>query len=157
MKYKIINNFLEVNFFKKLQNTINNNTPWFWKDSMTGKDKGFFYHMFFQELSIKSNLYDEYIVPILNKLECKAPINIRANLMIKHEKQYKSDYHVDFSYPCKTAILYLNTCNGYTEFDKKTKVKCEENKILIFDSSLEHCAVSQTDKEKRIVINFNYI
>jgi hypothetical protein len=76
--------------------------------------------------------------------------------MIKHDKQYKSDYHVDFEYPCKTAILYLNTCNGYTEFNKKTKIKCEENKILIFDSNIEHCAVSQTDAEKRIVINFNY-
>jgi len=52
----------------------------------------------------------------------------------------------------------MNTCNGYTILDKKEKIKItsEENKILLFNSQIEHAAVSQTDVDRRIIINFNY-
>ena len=51
----------------------------------------------------------------------------------------------------------MNYCNGYTIFDEteQFKLNCTENTVVIFDSSIEHCAVSQLDTEKRIVINFN--
>ena len=55
----------------------------------------------------------------------------------------------------KTAILYINTNNGYTKF-KKLKVNSEENKMIIFNSKEEHTGSSCTDQEFRVVINFNY-
>jgi len=39
----------------------------------------------------------------------------------------------------------------------KIKIKTEENKLLIIDTKTSHAAVSQTDTDRRIVINFNYL
>ena len=40
--------------------------------------------------------------------------------------------------------------------DVVTKIDCEENKLVVFNTQLKHRIVSQTDKTKRVVINFNY-
>jgi hypothetical protein len=66
---------------------------------------------------------------------------------------------VDKHFECKTAIYYVNTNNGYTLIDSKKRIKvgCEANKILIFNSNIEHAMVSQTDTSRRVVINLNYL
>ena len=51
----------------------------------------------------------------------------------------------------------MNTNNGHTLLKNKIKIKAEENKLLIIDTKTPHAAVSQTDKDRRIVINFNYL
>ena len=56
----------------------------------------------------------------------------------------------------KTAVFYINTNNGWTEFKKGGKVKSVANRIVIFDSKLEHSGVTCTDENKRVVMNFNY-
>ena len=66
------------------------------------------------------------------------------------------DYKIKSS---KTAILYLNTCNGGTEIKIDNKIefiKAEENKILIFDSDIEHRGLVSTDADFRYILNFNY-
>ena len=71
----------------------------------------------------------------------------------------KGGMHIDLtgqSSPQKTAIFYVNTNNGWTEFKKGGKVKSVANRIVIFDSNLEHQGVTCTDKKRRVVINFNY-
>jgi hypothetical protein len=77
-------------------------------------------------------------------------------LVINKNVQLLSGFHTDYEYKCKTAILYMNTCNGYTQFENGEKVLSEENKIIVFDSNLKHAAVNQTDTKQRIVININY-
>lgn len=159
MKYKEINNFLPKEQFNIFKNILfSSDMSWFWREHMLEKDNYFFNHCFYKNDSPKSNLYDNFVVHILKELNYKSIIEARANLMLKKEKQYFSEYHVDRDFKCNTAILYMNTCNGYTLLDKNKKIKinCEENKILIFDSQIYHCAVSQTDVDRRIVINFNY-
>ena len=56
-----------------------------------------------------------------------------------------------------TAILYINTNNGWTRFKKGARVKSIANRIVIFDSNLEHSGVTCTDEKRRVVMNFNYI
>jgi hypothetical protein len=161
MKHKIINNFLSKDIFVNFKNLLmSNKLAWYWLPHMVGgkKDNYFFNHCFFSENKVQSSFYEPYILPILKLLNCKSVIEIRANLMLKKEKQYFSEYHVDHDFKCNTAIFYINTCNGYTLLnkDKKIKINCEENKVLIFDSRIIHCAASQTDEDRRIVINMNY-
>ena len=73
-----------------------------------------------------------------------------------------SGFHIDIEESPiktkKTAIFYLNNNNGYTLLDpkKKIKIKSKANQMLTFDSDVKHGAVLQTDKKRRIVINFNY-
>ena len=115
-------------------------------------------HCFYNYHTPQSIFFEELIIPILKKLNAVAISEIRANLVLKEDNPYQSNFHVDRPFECKTAILYINTCNGYTLLheDKKIKINCEENKILIFNSQIRHAVVSQTDVDRRIVINFNY-
>ena len=56
----------------------------------------------------------------------------------------------------KTSTYYINTNNGWTEFEDGGKVESVANRMLVFDSNLVHGGVSCTDEKTRILINFNY-
>ena len=158
INYKIINNFLEKNLFKKIQTILfSEEINWFFKEHMTINDNYFFCHNFYNNNMPYSPFYND-IVPIFKKLNVKSIISARANLVLKKEQSFKSTFHVDKPYKCNTAILYMNTCNGYTLLDSNQNIKIEsnENKMLIFESQINHASVSQTDIDRRIVINFNY-
>jgi len=162
MNYQIIENFLPQEEFLNIQQQFNleiNEFPWYFRKNMVEKDNFYFRHVIYNEYVPLSPAFQTIAKPILKKLNCISPITIRANLMIKQEKPFQSEFHVDNELECKTAIFYINTNNGYTLIDKKKRIKipCEENKILIFNSNIEHAAVSQTDEIRRIVININYI
>jgi hypothetical protein len=169
---EIIKNFLDKDFFKQIQNLIlvkendievDNDFAWFQRKQMvtkTNKDLGYFTHSFYNNNQINSNYYSPYIKPILEKLDCKAVIQVRANLTpSSFYKEDACEFHIDYPYQSKTAILYLNTCNGGTEFkvdDKIEFVKAEENKIVIFDTNIQHRGTKSTDQDFRYIINFNY-
>jgi len=158
----IINNFLDNNLFYEFKKILmSENINWFWRKSMTSAENNnyFFGHGFYYDDKVQSDFFEPFILPILKKLNCTKIIQVRANLVLKKEEIFQSDFHTDYTFDCNTAILYINNCNGYTILDKlkKIKVPCEENKMLIFNSQIEHASVSQTDCERRIVVNFNYL
>ena len=138
---------------------MSENINWFWKNHMTGKDNYFFNHCFYNNDKIESDFFEPFIVPILKKLNSTKVIQVRANLLLKKEKSFQSDFHTDTKLNCNTAIFYINNCNGYTILGNinQIKINSEENKMLIFNSQIEHAGVSQTDCERRIVVNFNYL
>ena len=157
---KEIENFLPIEDFKKLQNLIFHlDFPWHIRKSMTDLDENiYFTHSFFNGLRVNSAFHDEYIIPILIKLKCVSPIEIRANMFL-NKLFNKSGWHTDYNLNNTTAILYINNCNGGTEFKINGKIKSitpEENKIVIFSSKTEHRASTSTDVDKRYVIIFNY-
>ena len=168
--YKIRKNFLDQIFFDQLQKFIfSHKIPWYWEEHQYFKaldiknsghnDRGFFSHTFYRDHEAHSPLFTKLMVPILHKLKCEMLSSIRANCLQKSPQPYSSNFHSDQSSDCNTAILYMNTNNGYTLLgeNEKIKIDCEANKIVVFDSQTKHCAVSQTDRERRIVINFNYV
>jgi len=159
LEYKIIDNFLDKEIFNNFKNILfSKSINWFFLQHMTKEDHYFFGHCFYNHFVPQSPYYIEHIEPMLIKLKVRAVSEIRANLVLKGTNQYQSNFHVDRPFECKTAILYMNTCNGYTilDEDKKIKISSEENKLLIFNSKIKHAGVSQTDVDRRIVINFNY-
>ena len=157
---KTISNVMNVEDFKTLNNTVKSQSfEWHYHESQTPlkTDGEYFDHCLYNKFEINSHAFN-LIIPLLNKLNVKSLIQARLNLLIAKETPQFSEFHTDYSYECKTAIFYLNTCNGYTEFfdDKKTKVVSQENKVVIFNSQINHRAVSQTDNKRRIVLNLNY-
>ena len=114
MKYQIHKKFLAADFFKKLKNVIlHEDFPWRRRESMTPdpEDKMYFNYNFYNRMNSRSEFYEPYIIPILKKLETKAPLQIRANMFIS--SLFKaSGWHTDYLFKCKTAILYLNDCDG---------------------------------------------
>ena len=161
---KVIENFLEDSFFQDLKKlVIESEFSWFKRKNMLKNkddDLGYFTHSFFNKNTINCKHYNQYILPILNQLEVKAPIEVRANLSPScFYKKNACAFHVDRDYDSKTAILYLNDCNGGTEFKINNKielVKAEENKIVIFDTNTQHRGTKSTDQDFRYIINFNY-
>ena len=91
----------------------------------------------------------------LDKLEVKELIRIKPNLNVKTEVPIQTGYHIDYP-DATTAVFYLDTNNGGTELNKTTFVESVANRIVIFDSNIQHTGVTCTDQKKRIVLNINY-
>lgn len=157
---KIIKNFLPQEYFKKIQECLlGTNFPWYFYSGIlnlesTENDDYHFVHTFYENNLIFSTYY-EIFLPLLEKLNCKSVIRIKANLTTYNKTIKYQKFHKDFENN-KTAILYLDNSNGYTEFKTGEIIKSEENKVVIFDSNILHRGINTTDKKRRIVLNINY-
>ena len=155
---------MEPEFFKRLQELINyKDFNWHYHKNMTPNSKidlGYFTHSFYNEHEINSDYYYKYILPILKELNASAVIQVRANMTPSvFYKNKKCEWHVDYPFVSKTAIFYINDCDGGTELkinDKVVFVKAEANKVLIFDTSTLHRGTYSKDVDFRYIINFNY-
>ena len=164
MKHREVKNFLDIKSFNALKALIfHEDFNWFRKKSMTKDSKidlGYFTYSFYNNMEPTSEYYRNYIIPILTKLKAEAPIQIRANMFPSvFYKNKKSEWHTDYPFICKTAILYLQDCDGGTDLkinNRSVFIKSETNKIVIFDSDVEHRGVVSKNADFRYVINFNY-
>jgi len=161
---KIYRNFLNKVDFKNLEQLIMDyNFPWFFsKVSTVGKGNYYrqFEHTFILEKGIPNTT--EYALnilkPLFNKLNCREINRVKANLLWRDCKITEHSMHVDQEVENgKTAVLYINTCNGYTKFKNGEKIKSERNKCVEFDSKLKHTGSSCTNKDRRVTLNINYI
>ena len=59
-------------------------------------------------------------------------------------------------YAASPLILPKDLVRGYTKLKKCRKLKSVANRMLIFDSDLEHAVFTCTDEQNRVVVNFNY-
>ena len=154
---EIIDNFLPEDEFKSLQSVIlSTYFPWNYigRQSYEETDDSFqFQHTFYREGESPVFYYKREIETILEKLGGTL-IRAKAVLTPKTENPRFSGFHID--YPnMTTATYYLNTNNGYTEFIDGSRVESISNRMLIFDSNLEHQGVTCTDEKIRVLINFN--
>ena len=163
---KVIDDFLPLYYFKQLQDFMidSGSLPWYYNSSVVsfdGKidDQFQFTHTFWDDRppwnGTASTYYDN-ISFCLQKLGVNKLIRCKANLRSRTIFHRKAGYHTDFD-DVTTAILYMNTNNGWTEFKKGGKVKSVENRIVIFDSNLMHQGTTCTDQKTRVVLNFNYV
>ena len=159
---EVIDNFLEPYYFDQIYTRLmEEEIPWYYNDYKVSDDGLYqfihgFYH--FNRGGVVSDDFDIF-EHILYKLRIKELYRIKANLTPRTKSHDHSAWHVDFpSLPVgKTAIFYMNTNNGWTKFKKGGRVKSVANRIVIFDSDLEHAGVTCTDEKRRVVVNFNYI
>ena len=164
-KFSIIDDFLPQKEFNEIQSAImNHKTPqWVYtpnvannEDESTANWKYFYFvHIIYDQGIVRSPIYNT-CVPILNKLDVKALMQIKANLFPNSEKVHEHDKHIDYSWTHKGAILYINSCNGYTKLEDGTKVNSVANRILLFDASIPHVSTTTSNQTARFNINFNY-
>jgi hypothetical protein len=159
---KIIKNFLEEEHFNNLKSLLySDNFPWYLAEGVIKPKDGQiqFIHNFYKNFTITSSFFN-FIDPILTKLNVVSLIRIKANFLYKTDKIIEHGYHTDININnkinSKTAVLYINTNNGYTKFKNNKTVISEENKIVIFDTNILHTGSTCTDKDTRVVVNFNY-
>ena len=159
---EVIDNFLPKDIFVEMQYKIlSNDFPWYYNNGIVGphqKNKYQFVHTFFNCDINFSNLHNEYfnfIDPCLHKLGVKHLKRVKANLNPKTIFHRNGGFHCDIK-NVTTSIFYINTNNGWTKFKDGCKVECIENRMVIFDSNIEHAGFSCTNQKRKVVVNFNY-
>ncbi len=155
---EIIDNFLEEEQFEVLQRIVlSTYFPWNYmgrESYETDTDTFQFQHTFYREEDSPSD-YSAIIEPILQELGGTL-IRAKAVLTPKTENPRNSGFHIDYPNMI-TATYYINDNNGYTEFRDGSRVESISNRMLIFDSNLEHAGVTCTDEKRRVLINFNVV
>lgn len=167
---KVYDNFLNDSDHETICNTmLSIDFPWYlssiWSDNIdhvfyNNKDLNELENMEFVHFFYKGFFASNYIGlinPILNKLEIRSLIRIRASLVPMRSKNSLLEYHTDFDYEgSTTCIYYLNDNDGYTEFKNGEKVESVSNRMVIFDSAMIHRGVNTKNAKYRSLINFNY-
>ena len=108
-----------------------------------------------------SPFYDEWHTKLIKPIvgERSEIKRIKANLLTKTTNVVENEFHVDDSTkkPFTTAIFYLNSNDGYTEFENGRCVDSRENRLIRFPVGDKHTGTSCTDENIRVVINFFYM
>ena len=157
---KIVDNFLPKEQFKKVQQVVQYDLPWYYAQDVGIPGAGdLFYlmHMFYRENEVQSNFYHPVIKPLLDIIKPFSLIRAKGNLYPSTHKIYRHEEHVDYAHPHKGFLYYINTNNGFTILHNGKKVESVANRALFFDSSKMHRSTTCTDQHTRINININYI
>ena len=162
----IIDDFLEQKDFDKLQTFIMGaDFDWHYNDAVVYRrqeDEFQFIHIFYKDAAPRSSTI-QFLDPILVKINPISILRIKTNLLTRTPNIVENTFHVDISSVSEEklkqltiSIFYVNTNNGYTEFEDGTKVESVANRLITFPANLKHRGTSCTDEKRRIIINFNY-
>ena len=127
-----------------------------------------FTHVFFTSKIAPPCLGSQTISPYFDKISAltdslqispSTTLRIKANLQTFSPERRLGQFHIDMPgmVDVKTAIFYVNSNNGYTEFENGARVDSIENRLVIFKSQLLHRGVSCTDVQSRVLLNLNYL
>lgn len=174
MTFKILDNYLPKEDFKSIKDTL-------FPQDLTSKDKFQWNYRrgIVRDPDLNPTGYDEYdwmyykilyqntnilyfdkkfniVEPILKKINPKKILIIRANILMPTPHHIYHEFHVDQKNMHKVALFYVTTNNGFTILRDQPKINCVENRMLLFDGSIEHHSVTSTDFP-RCVFNINYL
>tara|TARA_R110001632_G_scaffold28454_6_gene75822 strand:- start:124 stop:606 length:483 start_codon:yes stop_codon:yes gene_type:complete len=158
---QIIPKFIqEPEIFQQINNTLNNsNFPWFYSGTtadLYDSSDYLFYHWLYRDGNQMSEHFNKILIPLIGRLHINSLIRCKVNLYTKKSKHIKTNFHTDSPEAHKVALFSINTNNGYTLFKNKEKALSVENTMVLFDGSIPHCSVAQTDENVRLNININY-
>jgi hypothetical protein len=159
---EIIDNYLSYSNFKTLQDIIESSDfPWYYQNSvaLSGQEQlpeFYFTHTIYNADTRIASPFFEHCKILLDGINCHTLIRMKSNLYPNLGRPITNSPHVDFPWPHKGAIFYVNSNNGYTILENGDKVESKENRMLLFDSSKSHCSTHCTDTKVRININLNY-
>ena len=163
---EIYDDFLPKDGFSYLENYIfSKKFPWYYA-SVLGEgpdrlcdelDDMQFINMMYLDFMPQGNEF-HIIEPIIRspKLRVTSLFRVKANINPRTQEIIKHGFHLDLPFNQTTAIYYVNSNNGYTEFEDGTKVESVANRLVKFDSNIRHTGTTCTDSKIRCVINFNY-
>ena len=153
-------NFLKSPAFVELTNIITDKKfPWYFTQSPGEPEQ-------YTNILYYDHEYSKDVTPKLKRILAKictqlgaiSVLRIKVNSTPRNggEQIWHTDWQL--STPSKTCVLYLNTNNGYTQFDPPQELPfgSEQNSAVIFDTNLVHRGVPAQDVSRRLVMNINY-
>ena len=167
---QVIDDFMPSYQFNQLQSVImGTDFDWYYNEgilSQDEKDKYQFTHTLYDVRPPWNG--ERHFYPLVSSfyinLGMRKLYRVKANLNPRTLFHRSGGYHTD-NFPCPyTSIFYINTNNGWTHIKKNAKVpssssvkvKSVANRMVTFDSRLEHAGYTCTDEKVRMVINFNW-
>ena len=69
-------------------------------------------------------------------------LNINSDKIEAYDDFWHMDYYSDWSEKSKSAVFYVNSNDGYTEFEDGVKVESVANRIAIFPTMKLHRATN---------------
>lgn len=175
MNYKVVDNFLEENEFKYLQNLIVSNDgdrrdfPWkittdvasetINKDYNSKIEKQLWnwyaMHPIYHTVP-ESPYYDDIFNIFKDKWYLKSLIRIKVNFYPYTNEIKEHAKHQDYDFSHHGAVFSLNTCDGFTRMSNGDKIDSVANRIVFFDASEYHNSSTTSNQKGRYNINFNY-
>jgi len=155
---EIYDDYLEPDYFQSVQDTMTSDQfPWFIASGVNRADDDLrqLIHIFYRANLANSGYFD-LLQPLLDRLMTASLIRVKANLVPRTEKIIKHGFHRDQEFKCKVGILYINSNNGFTEFENGTVVESVANRLVLFDNDMRHTGTTCTDAHERIVLNINF-
>ena len=168
---QVIDNFLNEENFEGLKRIFNPGIPWTFSNILDDVnlicDQKYNYQ-YVHGVYIKQEPVSRYfnnVIPFLTKLDARALVRCKVNSICREEEIVVHGFHTDMQYPeehstglngMKTAILYLNTNNGFTCFENGTKVESIANRCVIFPAHFKHSGTTCTDVHRRLALNLVY-
>ena len=156
---QVINQILNPSVFSELKNQVTDkNFPWYFPHTPGEPEQ-------YVNLAYYDHQFHPSVTPKLMQClaKCTTQLNAIAILRVKFNATPRNApdqiWHTDWklSTPSKTCVIYLNTCDGYTEFrGSARKIYSMENTAVIFDTDHEHRGIPATNVERRLVLNINY-
>jgi hypothetical protein len=168
--YKIIDNVLEKNTFLELKNVFEDERfPWHFVKNLNEFVKEtdlscYFINMIYRDRE-KEGVNDfqvshffKVMFPLLNIIQPKQLIRIKANLYPRTQNIEYHPQHTDYDFPHNGAMFYINSNDGKTVINNgEVEIESIANRLVIFNSALPHNSTSTTNQKARINLNINYI
>jgi len=168
---RVFDNFLSDDEFIPLQELLlKGEFPWYFNSTVSEPDTTeeldcYFTHTFYKDDASNSPFYQRIRDTIIKKLcddflgtqwEYRSLIRLKANLYPQTNVLRIHGKHQDFSYKHTAVILYINSNDGYTEFEDGRCIESIENRLLVFDGSLMHNSTNCTNRKARVNLGLNY-
>ena len=164
---RVENNFLNNTEFNYILDVVTSDKfPWYLQKYKVfeGDEQIQFTHNLVKEVNneIQSSFFvSVFLSDLLKNLKATSVLKAKINLTPKTDKIIETQPHtdinnIDLNNPSMTAILYLNTNNGYTQIVGGNKVQSVENRLLTFPTHTSHFGTTHTDIDYRIVLNVVY-
>ena len=182
MNIKIIDNFLDQEYFDKIQSHIESaHFPWNYMDNITR------YAGSNECMDLGMYGFNRYIINphgkphdlgsfhhLINEMIRVIGLNIfrsRLDMTVNRGNSIILDPHVDVLYPHISSILYINDSDGntiiynqkYNDNDKfnqqltvQKEIEPRANRLLIFDGMYIHTGCTPSKHNRRILINSNF-
>ena len=164
--YKVTDNFLDTGTYNTLSNELlMPSFPWYPSSIDAEENEGNklrnmqFVHYFYENNMAMDGC--NILFPLVKKIDPLAVLRIKGNITLQHDTQLKHNLHVDITNTTNptvmVSIFYLNTNNGWTEFEDGVKIHSVANRLVTFPNYIKHTSVSCSDQTYRMVLNLNYI
>jgi len=161
--HKIIDDFLPEENFKIIREfMMSRHIEWFYNPDVNYEgqisDDNLFYmtHLFYYDYTPQSHHFKIVFDNLLKFMDIKSLIRVKGNLYPNQNVKKENGMHTDFNWPHKGAIFYINSNNGRTLLRNNVKIDSVANRLLLFNSQLEHDSENCTDEKVRVNININY-